>query len=252
MEKLTILIVDDEANNRQILETMIRQNGQDIAIFFHAKDVSEALKIIATEAPDIVFLDINLQNESGFDLLQQMPGRHFEVIFVTAHESFALKAFRFNAVDYLLKPILGSELQQALEKALNRIKPGKAALNLQPGTGEKSVAEKLKAPVSISIASPNGFTVVPVSNIIYAKANSNYSTIITTDGQKIIASQTLGYFEELLEGNRFFRTHRSYLINLDYVKSYKRGDAGFIVMSNNDEVELSRQNRTAFLDLFKH
>jgi two-component system LytT family response regulator len=251
MENLKMLIVDDEANNRQILSTMIRQTGHGFSAIFQAKDIPDAMEVINRESPEIVFLDINLQNESGFDLLQQLPDRSFEVIFVTAHESFALKAFRFNAADYLLKPILASELQQAIGKAVQKIGLNPMSGPSLPAHIEKP-AEKRNAPASISIATANGFTVVPVSQIVYAKASSNYSTIITSDGQKIIASQTLGYFEELLEGGRFFRTHRSYLINLDFVKSYKKGDSGFIVMSNNDEVELSRQNRAAFLELFKH
>lgn len=125
MEKLNMQIVDDEANNRQILSTMIRQTGQEFSAIFQAKDIPEAIEIINRKLPEIVFLDINLQNESGFDLLQQLPDRRFEVIFVTAHEFFALKAFRFNAADYLLKPILASELQPAILKAVqkNRVTP---------------------------------------------------------------------------------------------------------------------------------
>lgn len=238
------LIVDDERNNRSILKSLLHKHLPEVTDIFEATTVAEALDLLTLHEPQILLLDVQLQNESGFELLQQTPYRHFEVIFVTAHDEYALKALKFEATDYLMKPIIADELKLAIYKALKKL------------NGPIETAPALKANDGISlnnitINSPEGFYVLAIHDIIYGEAQSNYTIMHLASNKKIISSHTLGYYHDILINKNFFRPHRSYLINLAQVKAFKKGEGGFIVMSNGHELELSRNNKTAFLNLFK-
>jgi len=248
---IKVLIVDDEVHNHVVMQSMLQQHVPFVTEIYKAATVDEALKIINAFHPRIIFLDVQMHNETGFDLLQQISNFDFEVIFVTAHDKYAIRAFRFHAVDYLLKPLVAHELKEAVNKALiqlsSRLHDFKETVNriytqLYKNDG---LAE------SLTITTVEGFKVTQLNSIIYCQASSNYTTIYLTDKQKITSSQTLGHFEELLGDKRFFRAHRSYLINLLHVSSYKKGEGGFIIMSNGDEVELSRNNKNSFMQVFK-
>ncbi len=248
---VNVLVVDDELNNRIVLERMITQHIPFATDIYQAASVEEALLSIRNNHPKIVLLDIQMQNETGFDLLQQVPHFDFEVIFVTAHDNYAIKAFRFNAVDYLLKPVVVTELKEAMEKALKRLNNNHRSTQENINRAYQQLQHNKGMSNNITIATAEGFVVVPLSNIIYCQASSNYTVIYLQQQQKIISSQTLGYYEELLPNNNFFRAHRSYLLNLTHVKSYRKGEGGTIVMSNNDEIELARNRKANFFELFK-
>ncbi|SRR5258706_4918217 len=251
MPRLTTLIVDDELHNRIVLEKMLQQHIPHIDTIYQADTIKQAIKLIDQHQPQIVFLDIQMQGETGFDLLQQSGDYNFEVIFVTAHDNYAIKAFRFNAVDYLLKPVVVNELKEAVEKVIKKLEG--------PRSGQKENINRLrqqmynsKGPVnSITIATSEGFFVIQIRDILYCQASNNYTVIHLADRKKIISSQTLGHYEELLSDNNFFRTHRSYLVNIDHVTSYKKGEGGYIIMSDGDEIELARNHKNNFLQLFK-
>jgi two-component system LytT family response regulator len=250
MVDFTVLIVDDEVHNRVVLQKMLQQHFPFISEIFQAATVDEALSSISLYKPKLVFLDVQMQNETGFDLLQQISNIQFQVIFVTAHDQYAVKAFRFHAVDYLLKPLVAYELKEAVEKALKK----KDFVSNFGDAIDKLYVQLYKnegVTESLTITTTEGFKVMPLSDIVYCQANSNYTNIYLTDKHKITSSQTLGYFDELLENKRFFRAHRSYLINLMHVSSYIKGEGGFIIMSNGDEVELSRNNKSCFMQMFK-
>ncbi len=176
---------------------------------------------------------------------------YFQVIFVTAHDKYALKAFRFHAVDYLLKPLVAHELKEAVNKAINSRTDARINFGDTVNTLYRQLYKNEGLSENLTVTTIDGFKVIPLSNIIYCQANSNYTNIYLTGKEKMISSQTLGYFDELLENRKFFRAHRSYLINLLHVSSYKKGEGGFIIMSNGDEVELSRNNKTFFMEMFK-
>lgn len=250
-ESLKLLIVDDELNNRVVLEKMLQLCIPVVLQIYQAANIEEAVIAIEMHNPAIVYLDIQMQEESGFDLLQRLPDYEFQVIFVTAHDNYALKAFRFNAVDYLLKPVLANELKESFYKAMNRPLKHYPAARENINRLYQQLANETGLVESISIATAEGFLVLPVKDILYCQASSNYTNIHIRDGKKILSSQTLGYYEDLLNGHHFFRAHRSYLINLIHVSSYRKGEAGFITLSNGDEVELSRNNRNNFMQLFK-
>jgi two-component system LytT family response regulator len=249
--QLTALIVDDEIHNRIVLEKMLQQHTPAINAIYQADTVKQAIQLIGEYQPQIVFLDIQMKGETGFDLLQQIGDYSFEVIFVTAHDNYAIKAFRFNAVDYLLKPVVVNELKEAIEKAIKKLasRSGNYRDNInrvyQQMYNNKGLTD------SITIATSEGFLVLQIRDIVYCQASNNYTIIHLKDKKKIISSQTLGYYEELLADRTFFRTHRSYLINLPHVISYIKGEGGYIIMANGDEVELTRNHKTDFMNLFK-
>lgn len=238
------LILDDERNNRSILKSLLQKHLPEVTNIFEAATVTEALELLTQKEPQILLLDVQLQNESGFELLQQTPHRHFEVIFVTAHDEYALKAFKFEATDYLLKPIIADELKLAIYKAIKKLNGSiETAVSLKTNDGNTLH--------NITISSPEGFYVVAIHDIVYCEARSNYTIIHLTGNKKITSSHTLGYYHDVLTNQNFFRPHRSYLINLARVTAFKKSEGGFIVMSNGHELELSRNNKTIFLKLFK-
>ena len=244
MPHLACLILDDERNNRSILKSLLYKHLPEVTDIFEAETVAEALDLLAIHEPQILLLDVQLQNENGFELLQQTTYRHFEVIFVTAHDEYALKALKFEATDYLMKPIIADELKAAIYKAIKKLKrPIEKA--------EEIKLNDANTIHSITVASPDGFYVLAIHDIIYGEARSNYTIIYCAGNKKITSSHTLGYYDDLLIHQNFFRPHRSYLINLAQVTAYKKGEGGFIVMSNGHELELSRNNKSAFLNLFK-
>ena len=248
--QLTAVIVDDELHNRNVLEKMLQQHTPVISAIYQADTVKQAIQLISEYRPQIIFLDIQMQGETGFDLLQQIGDYNFEVIFVTAHDNFAIKAFRFNAIDYLLKPVVVNELKEAVEKAIKKLGNNGNA-NLDNINRLYQQLSHSKETNSITIPTSEGFLVTQIRDIVYCQASNNYTIIHLAEKKKIISSQTLGFYEELLSDSNFFRTHRSYLINIAHITSYKKGEGGYIIMTNGDEVELGRNHKNDFMHLFK-
>ncbi len=249
--QLTALIVDDEIHNRIVLEQMLQKHIPIIHSIYQAETVNQAIQLINEYQPKIVLLDIQMNGETGFDLLQQMGDFNFEVIFITAHDNYAIKAFRFNAVDYLLKPVVVSELKEAIEKAIKKLSSNSVNQRDNINRLSQQMHNSKGLTDSITIATTEGFLVLPIRDIVYCQASNNYTIIYLADNKKITSSQTLGFYEELLSESNFFRTHRSYLINIVHVSSYKKGEGGYITMTNGDEIELARNHKTDFLHLFK-
>lgn len=249
--QLTALIVDDEHHNRVVLEKMLQQHAPVIHTIYLADTVKQAIGLVREHQPQLVFLDIQMQGETGFDLLQQVSDLNFQVIFVTAHDNYAIKAFRFNAVDYLLKPVVVNELKEAVEKAIKKTGNHSATSRDNINRLQQQMYNGKGITDSITIATAEGFLVIQIRDIVYCQASNNYTVIHLAGKKKITSSQTLGYYEELLAENTFFRTHRSYLVNLAHVTSYKKGEGGYIIMTNGDEVELARNHKTDFMQLFK-
>ncbi len=249
--QLTALIVDDEIHNRIVLEQMLQKHTPIINSIYQADTVDQAIQLINEYHPLIVLLDIQMNGETGFDLLQQMDNFNFEVIFITAHDNYAIKAFRFNAVDYLLKPVVVNELKEAIEKAVKKLSNHSANYRDNINRLSQQMHNNKGLTDSITIATTEGFLVLPIRDIVYCQASNNYTIIYLADDKKITSSQTLGFYEELLSDSNFFRTHRSYLINIGHVSSYKKGEGGYITMTNGEEIELARNHKADFLHLFK-
>ncbi|HUZ61690.1 MAG TPA: LytTR family DNA-binding domain-containing protein [Hanamia sp.] len=249
MPAITTFIIDDEFQSRNFLFNLLQQYFPEIAILGKVSSIKEGLEGIIEYQPDIVLLDIQLQEGTGFDLLSRLPKIDFALIFVTAYDQYAIKAFRFNAIDYLMKPIVTEEFIEAVNKVKQRISSSK--------TDSKKLVDQLYLDIQnpkkihdkIAISTLDGFIIVPVNEIIYCHANSNYTRFHLIDNKSILSSYTLKQYDEMLTSQSFFRAHRSYLINLAHVKFYKKGEGGEIVMSNGDEIELSRTHKAEFLHL---
>ncbi len=239
------LVIDDENRTRDLIAKMINSFGLDIVAIPAGESVASGIKAIEKHRPDIVFLDIQMPDGTGFDLLRSIPTKSFEVIFITAHEEFAIKAIKFSALDYILKPVDADELKNALEKALNSIGSKKEEsqfdalqMNIQPNQKRRLV---LKTQESVHV--------IELDNIIRCEADRNYTSFYLLGGKKILVSKTLKDYETLLSGHNFLRVQQSHLINLDYVARYDKGNGGSVVMKDDSEVPLSPAKRDIFFKI---
>lgn len=244
---ITAVVVDDEKKGRDLLINVIDKYCPDVEIVGQASNVDEGFEVIEEERPDLVFLDIEMPNGNGFDLLKKFERLFFEVIFTTAYDHYAIKAIKYSALDYLLKPIDIDDLHEAIEKVIQRKK--------KPKQTEESLQLLLnamsdnKSTQKIVIPDHEGMTMVRVSDIIKCQSDSNYTAIYLTDGSKITSTKTLKDYSQMFEDMTFLRVHNSYLINLEHVKRYVKGEGGYVVMSDETVVEVSRRRRTELLEL---
>lgn len=249
-QTISAIIVDDEFQSRQVISLMMASLFPEVKIVGQAGTVKEALSSIEKKQPQLVFLDVQLQNETGFDLLDKLPEPDFELIFTTAHNEFAVKAFRYSALDYLIKPIDPGELECAVRKAKKAMQ-SKSSIKEQLKLLTRHLDGSNRIPDQIAIPTPEGLMFVQIKDIIYCHGLGNYTEFFLVNDQKITSSHTLKQYEELLSDHPFFRAHKSFLINLAHIKKYLRGEGGTAVMSNGHEVEIARRNKTSFLNLFK-
>jgi two-component system LytT family response regulator len=240
------IIVDDELGARESLSKMVEKNCKNIEIVAKADSMLSAFESINKYQPDLVFLDIEMSNGNAFDLLEKFKEIDFDIIFTTAYDHYAIKAIKFSAVDYLLKPIDIEELLQAVNR-------------FEAKSGQKSMLDKkFKALLSnikpenklkkVGIPDGDGLIFINLSDIIRCDSDGNYTFFVLITGKKILASRTLGEYEQMFSDDNFFRIHRSHLINLQHVKKYIKGEGGYAVMSDNSQVEVSRRNKTDFLE----
>jgi len=241
---LNCIIVDDELKSRESLKILIEDFCEGVTVKALSQNVSEAIEAIEVHKPDVVFLDIQLQRETGFDLLTQLKNVDFEVIFTTAFSEYAIKAFKYSAIDYLLKPIDIEELKLALAKVEKR--KGHAI-----GDRLQQLLQNLRAGTSdnykLALPTADGLVFVKVSEILYCEASSNYTEIVLTDSRKYILSRTLNEYEDMLTEQNFYRIHHSYLINLNEIKKYVRGEGGYVIMNNDKSLDVSKRKKEGFL-----
>jgi two-component system LytT family response regulator len=237
-----VLIIDDENRTRSLIAKMIDSFGYDVQTIPEGENVQSGIKAIQKHNPDIVFLDIQMPDGTGFDVIRSIEDKNFEVIFITAHEEFAIKAIKFSALDYLLKPVDASELRAALDKALEMIDESKAHTqydvlnsNIQPNEKRRLV---LKTQESVHV--------VELDQIIRCEADRNYTSFFLKENKKILVSKTLKEYETLLSGHNFLRVQQSHLINITYVDRYDKKNGGAVVMKDGSEVPLSPAKRDAF------
>lgn len=233
-------IIDDEANNIENLQQIIGQHCSNIEIVGTATDAENGKKLIETQHPDLVLLDIQMPGKSGFDLLKELPKIDFEVIFITAYDRYGIQAIKFSALDYLLKPINITEFLFALEKAEHKIASKKESTNIQ------NLLKYLKGGKEVpKIALPTlkEIMYVKVSEILRCEAENNYTNFYLLNGEQVLVCKTLKEFSELLIPHHFIRSHQSHLVNIDCVKSYLKEDGGTLLLSNLEKIPISRQNR---------
>ncbi len=255
MKQLRAAIIDDETNARAALTSLLSQLCPDVVICGEAKNADLGIELIKQEKPNLIFLDIQMPGKTGFDLLASFEKVDFGVIFTTAYQEYAIRAFRFSAIDYLLKPIDPDELQAAVEK----FKSVTAGVNpqqleilqeyLDPTQSLRLVQRKKNDHQRIALPTAEGIHFVQMTDIIQCESLGSYTKFHLVGGPAIVVSRLLKEYEEILDNYYFFRVHQSNIINLEHIKRYVKGDGGQVWMSNNTEIEVSRRRKDEFLTL---
>lgn len=243
---LTAVIIDDESKGRITLVSLLNKYCKNIEIIAQASNVPEAINAITLHKPNIIFLDIQLQDGTGFDILNNIGNIESKIIFTTAFDEYAVKAFRFSAIDYLLKPIDPEQLIAAVDKARN----------LQTFAEEKLMQTLVQnfnnnAEKKIVINSHQGQFIIKVAEIVRCEADSNYTTIYNANGTKILVTKSLREYEELLTEFQFFRVHKSHLINIKYVSKYDLPNNS-ITLIDGVEIEIARRRKDALIQFVKN
>lgn len=240
MQTYKAVVVDDEENSRKNTIHMLQQYCPEIEVVGEAGSGAEGKKVILEKKPDVVFLDINMPGMNGFEMLEGIYERDFCVIFVTAYSEHGIHAVKAGALDYLMKPLILSELQGAVKKVIDYY-------NKNPRKTE-TVNDESKNVIIIN--HNKGFTLLEFKDIISVEANDNYSIFHLTENKKIMASKTLKEFENILPKNLFFRVHRSALINIMHVKEYIHSE-GAVIMSNSQHISVSKNKINEFNEFIK-
>ena len=241
---LTAILVDDMPSALELLKSDIQSNSFDIEIIGTAKSVVEAAKLLRKTTPDILFLDIMLGDGTGFDLLEIFPDLKSKIIFVTASDEYAIRAFKFAAIDYVLKPYSLEELKNSIDKAKQHLHPDKERLGILRNTLSKSN----QTPQKISLHTLEKISVVDVDDIIRCESDSNNTLFYLNNGQKIFVTKTLKYFADMLKEFGFIRTHQSHLVNMQYIKEFIKSDGGYIMLKNGSNIPVSMRKRAEVVE----
>jgi two-component system LytT family response regulator len=238
-----VAIIDDEPSARNAIRKMLLGNCSSISILGEAGSVAEGAALIRQESPDLLLLDVEMEDGTGFDLLDQVSPIRFNIIFITAHHEFAIRAFRYNAIDYLLKPVHPDELVTAIGKA--RQNSNFALLqrqidNLIANTATQSLPR-------IALPTGDGLVFTPTKDIVRIESYGNFAYVFLTSGERILVSLNLRVLEETLSSPPFFRSHQSHILNTAFVKKYIKEDGGYAVMQDGAQVPIARRKKEAFL-----
>lgn len=244
MQQQTAILVDDIPQALEMLAKDISNNHPNITIIGKANSVVSAAKLLRSTQPDILFLDIMLGDGTGFDLLEIIPDLKSKIIFVTASDAFAIRAFKFAAIDYILKPYSDEELNNAIEKALHQIQPKNEQLSVL----QESISSPNLAPKKISLHTLDKIIVVALDEIIRCKSDNNYTTFYFENGTKIMVTKTLKFYADLLKENTFLRVHQSHLVNTKYIKEFIKADGGYLVLKDKSTVPVSVRKRAEVID----
>ena len=245
---LTAIIVDDEQKGRLALRQKLQDYCPMVHVIGEAADGAEGILLLEKAKPQVLFLDIEMPRMDGFEMLRQIVSKDFHVIFTTAYDQYAIKAIKYSAFDYLLKPVDIEELKSAVNKIFQQISP---QTSKKIETLEHNL-QSLQSLKKLAIPTLEGYLFFDISHIIHLEAQSNYTAIYFTDYPKLIASRTLKDFEDLLPADIFFRPHHSHIINLNFIKRYIKGDGGQIEMVNGNFVTVARRKKDEFLKAIGH
>ena len=246
---MQIAIIDDETHARTLLRNTLEKNfKEEISQFLEANSVQSGIALLQSNTVDLLFLDIQLEKETGFDLLKQIKDVDFTLIFVTAFDDFALRAFDFFAFGYLVKPFPESDLV----RVINRYLTNNQSRSNRGFTEDLIEAYQTKKIQKIAINEMEGFRLLPLPSIMYLKSDNNYTEFFMDNGTHYCCSKTLKIYEKLLVKEDFFRIHRSYLINLNFVDGYSNKDGGSVIMQNQKQLPISRRKLAAFRQIFLH
>ena len=249
MSKIKAILIDDEPGNIATLTKMVAEYCTDVELLATANDILEAEKLIHQHQPDLIFLDIEMPHGNGFDLLNNLAPIKFEVVFVTAFNAYAIQAFKYSAVDYILKPVSINDLKNAVIKVKNRLE--KNQLNQRIDSLLSNLKTESSGRKRMGISTQDGIDFEEFDNIMYLQGENNYTSIYLNNKPKEIASKAIGEFEELLPKKIFCRIHKSYIININYIKKYQKGRGGFVIMQDGTSIEVSIRKKDEFLRLLE-
>ena len=242
---LKAILIDDEIDCVQLLALQLKEHCPGVQVIGQYTTPEEGLQAIRTQNPDMVFLDVEMPRMNGFQLLEQIENVAFSLIFVTAYNEFALKAFRYSALDYLLKPLNISQLCEAVRKAENRQPIDQHQLSLL-----RYQLKEGKLPSKFAVPTQHGVIFVELSDLIYCEADSNYTRLVLSTGKTHLLSKTLRYVQEILEERNFLRVHRQYLINLEHIKSYHKGDGSYLVLTGDISIPVAKNQKERLIQKF--
>ncbi len=239
------VIVEDMPDARTLLKKDLIRIFPEMEIIGEAESVISAAKMLNTLKPDLVFLDIMLGDGTGFDLLQILPEKKFKLIFVTASDEYAIRAFKYAAVDYLLKPINSDELKIAVERAVEQISHSDESINLL----NETISKPDELPKRISLHTLEKIIVVEIKDIIHCQAEANNTIFYLKDRPKVFVTKTLKNFDKILKPHGFLRVHQSHLVNTNYIHAFLKKDGGYLKMVNDDEVPVSVRKKSEVMEL---
>jgi two-component system, LytTR family, response regulator len=241
------VIIDDQQQCIDDLSLLLKNYCPEVKIQATAHSGKEGILCLNKHQPQLVFLDVEMNDMTGFEMLQQLSETNFHVVFTTSFDKYAIQAIRFNALDYLLKPVQKKELLDAVSKAINTPSP----LTLLQVSHLKETTQNIQVPQNkIALTTNEGLEYVRLEEIIYCLAEGSYTTVFMNHNTQLLVSKSIGKLDELIDGNGFYRIHNSSLVNLSHVKKFVKTDGGYVVMSNGDTVTVARNRKEEFLELF--
>lgn len=244
---LKAVLIDDEHDCVKLLSLQLKMYCPQIEVIAECTKSEEGLRAIQEQSPDVVFLDIEMPRMNGFELLEAAGELKFALIFVTAYDRFAVKAFRYSAIDYLLKPTDTRELKEAIQKIESQRRTHQSQVNFAK---EQIVNTHKILPEKIALPYQNGVTFVNVNDILYCEADDNYARFYLSNGDKLLATKTLRDIQEILEERNFLRVHRQYIVNLNQIKKFVKGEGNYLVMNNEQSIPIARNQREKLIQRF--
>jgi two-component system LytT family response regulator len=248
MADINCIIIDDEEKNIRLLQNMLEMHCRQVKVAGTSNCAKDGRLMIEELQPHLIFLDVEMPHLNGFDLLQQLEPLSFEVIFVTAYSHYAVEAFEHHATGYITKPIHTEKLVSAVHTAIKRIEEKAINKNLFSLLEQNT---RHATPDKIPLSTTNGLLFVKIADVMYCESSGNYTHFFLCDEKKIVVSRQLGEYEKLLPENNFTRIHDKYIINLNYIKEYKKGSGGEVVLENGKEIPVATRRKEDFLARFE-
>ena len=242
------ILIDDEPDSLEVMEMLLKNYCPQVSIAACCQTAEQGIEAIHRLRPDVIFLDIEMPNMNGFDMLETFGELFFDVVFVTAYHQFAIKAFKYSALNYLLKPVDPEDLVATIRRIENnKSAPLKEQLEMLLQTVRGTMAQTIPR---IALTTSYGMLFVETKDILYCESDSNYTSVKLEGGKKLLVSKTMKEIDDTLSGPDFYRIHNSFLINLGHIEKFVRGDGGYVVMDDGTEVSISRTKKQDFLERF--
>ena len=242
------VIIDDEKNAREAIKQIVEKHFPDISIIGDADDVKTGVKLILETSPGLAFLDIKLPDGSGFDILKQLQEIDFSTIFITAYNEHAIKAFKFSAIDYLLKPIDIEEFKEAVNKVKKALDQKNTKKKLEAFLENiNNISKEVK---KIILKTSESIHLINVNNILRCESDGNYTKFYFTDRPSLLVSKNIKEYFEMLKDYQFFRPHQSHIVNINFIKQYHKSDGGYLIMQDDSTVPVSTRKREELMEIF--